>query len=90
MLVVQNVGHDAEKARNKKAALGTDVVIENFSKEDVNVYDALDDIRDVDKKTKKTLLKVGVDTESEERAGSFLQMDNLMYTPSHHLRKSRS
>lgn len=75
MLVVQNVGHDAEKARNKKAALGTDVVIENFSKEDVNVYDALDDIRDVDKKTKKTLLKVGVDTESEERAGSFLQMD---------------
>ena len=75
MLVVQNVANDALRAKDKKAALGTDVVIENFTKEDVNVFDVLDDIDDVDKKTKRTLLKVGVDTESEERAGSFLQMD---------------
>jgi len=75
VLVVQNVEHDALKAKDKKAALGTDIVIENFSKEEVNAFDVLDDIDDVDKKTKRTLLRVGVDTESEERAGSFLQMD---------------
>ena len=75
VLVVRNVTHDAEKAKDKKAALGTDIVIENFSKEEVNAFDVLDDISDVDKKTKRTLLKVGVDTESEERSGSFLQMD---------------
>lgn len=75
VLVVRNVTHDARKAKDKKAALGTDIVIENFSKEEVNAFDVLDDINDVDKKTKRTLLKVGVDTESEERSGSFLQMD---------------
>ena len=75
VLVVRNVTHDAEKAKYKKAALGTDIVIENFTKEEVNAFDVLDDINDVDKKTKRTLLRVGVDTESEERSGSFLQMD---------------
>ena len=75
VLVVRNVTNDALKAKDKKAALGTDIVIENFSKEDVNAFDVLDDIDDVDKKTKRTLLRVGVDTESEERSGSFLQMD---------------
>ena len=30
VLVVRNVTHDAEKAKDKKAALGTDIVIENF------------------------------------------------------------
>lgn len=75
MLVVQNVEQAAEKARNKKAALGTDVTIENFSKEDVEVHDLLDDLNDVSNKTKKTLLNVGVDTNANERIGSFLQMD---------------
>ncbi len=72
---MRNVAQDAAKAKNKKAALGTDIVIENFSKEDINAFDVLDDIKDVDKKTQKAFLKVGVDTNSEERAGSFIQMD---------------
>ena len=75
MLVVQNVTHDAEKAKDKKAALGTDVVIENFTTEDINAFDVIDDLKDIDKKTQKTILKVGVDANSEERAGSFVQMD---------------
>ena len=72
MLIVRNVAQDAAKAKDKKAALGTDIVIENFSKEDINAFDVLDDIKDVDKKTQKAFLKVGVDTNSEERAGSFI------------------
>ena len=43
MLVVQNVTHEAEKAKDKKAALGTDVVIENFTTEDINAFDVIDD-----------------------------------------------
>lgn len=75
MLNVRNVQANAEKAKNKKAALGTDVTIENFSSEDINAFDVIDDMGDVSKKTKDALIKVGVDTESNERAGSFLQMD---------------
>ena len=73
---MRNVAQDAAKAKDKKAALGTDIVIENFSKEDINAFDVLDDLNDVDKKTQKAFLKVGVDTNSEERAGSFIQMDH--------------
>lgn len=72
---MRNVAHDAEKAKNKKAPLGADVTIENFTDEDVNALDLLDDFGDVSKKTKDTLLKVGVDTEENERSGSFLQVD---------------
>lgn len=75
VLSVRNVAHDAEKAKNKKAPLGADVTIENFTDEDVNALDLLDDFGDVSKKTKDTLLKVGVDTEENERSGSFLQVD---------------
>lgn len=75
VLSVRNVYSDAEKAINKKAAIGADITIENFTDEDVNALDLLDDLDDVDKKTKNTLLKVGVDTEENNRSGSFLQMD---------------
>lgn len=72
---MRNVLHDAEKAKDKKAPLGVDVTIENFTDEDVNALDLLDDFDDLSKKTKDTLLKVGVDTDESERAGSFLQVD---------------
>ena len=75
VLSVRNVRHDAEKAKDKKAPIGVDVTIENFTDEDVNALDLLDDFDDLSKKTKDTLLKVGVDTEENERAGSFLQVD---------------
>lgn len=41
--------------------------------------DLLDDLDDVSKKTKNTLLKVGVDTEEKGRSGSFLQVDSPIY-----------
>lgn len=72
---MRNVYHDAEKAKDKKAPIGTDVVIENFTNEDQNAIDLIDDMRDVSKKTKDALLKVGVDTEENDRSGSFLQVD---------------
>ena len=54
VLSVRNVYSDAEKAINKKAAIGADITIENFTDEDVNALDLLDDLDDVDKKTKNT------------------------------------
>ena len=75
VLSVRNVYDDAERAKDKKAALGADITIENFSDETVNALDMIDDLDDLDKQTKKDLLQVGVDTEEKNRSGSFLQVD---------------
>lgn len=72
---MHNVLQKAEKAKDKKALLGTDVTIENFTDEDKMAHELIDDMDDVTNKTKKSLLKVGVDTDEKERAGSFLQVD---------------
>ena len=75
VLSVRNVYNDAERAKDKKAALGADITIENFTDETVNALDMIDDLDDLNKQTKKDLLKVGVDTEENNRSGSFLQVD---------------
>lgn len=72
---MRNVYDDAERAINKKAAIGADITIENFTDETINAIDMIDDLDDLNKQTKKDLLKVGVDTNEENRAGSFLQVD---------------
>ena len=72
---MRNVYNDAERAKDKKAALGADVTIENFTDETVNALDVIDDLDDLGKQTKKDLLKVGVDTNESNRSGSFLQVD---------------
>lgn len=74
MLSVRNVLQKAEKAKNKKAAIGSDIDMEEFIKEDKAEHETVDSIQDVPRKVKDTLLKVGVDTSENERAGSFLQM----------------
>jgi len=75
VLNVRNVVRDAEKAKDKKAAIGQDITIENFTKEDKSAHELIDEIGDVSKKTKGDLLKVGIDAEENERSGSFLQFD---------------
>ena len=44
MLNVRNVLNDAERAKDKKAPIGVDVTIENFSDEIIDVIDLLDDL----------------------------------------------
>ncbi len=75
VLSVRNVYEDAERAKDKKAAIGADVTIENFTDETLNAIDMIDDLDDLSSQTKKDLLKVGVDTEEKNRSGSFLQVD---------------
>lgn len=75
VLSVRNVLHDAEKAKDKKAPLGVDVTIENFTDEAIDAKDLLDDLGDLSKKDQDTLLKVGVDASEEGRSGTFIQMD---------------
>ena len=72
---MRNVTRDAERAKNKKAPVGKDITIENFTKEDKSAHELLDSIEDVSKKTKGDLLKVGIDIDENERSGSFLQFD---------------
>ena len=81
VLSVRNVLHDAEKAKDKKAPLGVDVTIENFTDEAIDAKDIIDDLDDLSKKQKDAFLSVGVDTEEKGRAGSFIQMDqNNIFT----------
>ena len=72
---MRNVYENAERAINKKAAIGADITIENFTDETINAIDMIDDLDDLSKQNKKDLLKVGVDTNEENRSGSFLQVD---------------
>lgn len=72
---MRNVLQDAEKAKDKRAALGADITIENFTDEEINALDVIDDLDDLSKKTKDDFLKVGVDTDEKGRAGTFLQVD---------------
>ena len=41
VLNVRNVYEDAERAKNKKAAIGADVTIENFTDETVNALEKI-------------------------------------------------
>ncbi len=79
MLNVRNVLNDAERAKDKKAPIGVDVTIENFSDEIIDGIDLLDDLDDVSKKTKNTLLKVGVDTEEKEGQVHFYKLISPIY-----------
>ena len=72
---MRNVYEDAERAKDKKAPIGADVTIENFTDETINAIDMIDDLDDLNRQTKKDLLKVGVDTDEKNRSGSFLQVD---------------
>lgn len=75
MLNVQDALQKAKKAKKKKASIGSDIDMENFKKEDKSEHDSIENIADVPKKVKDTLLKVGIDSDESEKSGSFLQMD---------------
>ncbi|MDO5825924.1 MAG: hypothetical protein BZ137_04250 [Methanosphaera sp. rholeuAM130] len=65
----------AEKALNKKAAIGEDIDLDEYETMDVDAYEHVDSLEDLDKSDKDTLTSVGMDTTEEERSASFLQMD---------------
>ena len=75
----------AEKAINKKAAIGEDIDLDEYETMDVDAYEHVDSLEDLNKSDKETLTSVGIDTTEEERSASFVQMDqseilaNVMY-----------
>ena len=74
MLTVRNVEDKASHAINKKAKLGTDITIENYTEETIDAHEVLNKLDEVDKSTEDMLLKVGVEAEEQDRSGSFLQI----------------
>ena len=79
VLVVRNVTHDAEKAKDKKAALGTDIVIENFSKEEVNAYWMISMM--LTRKPKELYLKLVLTLNQKKDQVLSCKWINLMYFP---------
>lgn len=71
---MRNVEDKASHAINKKAKLGTDITIENYTEETIDAHEVLNSLNEVDKSTEDMLLKVGVESEEQERSGSFLQI----------------
>ncbi|WP_455645305.1 SufB/SufD family protein [Methanosphaera sp.] len=65
----------AEKAANKKAAVGADVDLDEYHASEVDAHEHLDSLDDLTKSDKETLTSVGIEIDEEERAASFLQMD---------------
>ena len=41
VLIVRNVYEDAERAKNKKAPLGTDITIENYTNDNISAFDVI-------------------------------------------------
>jgi Fe-S cluster assembly scaffold protein SufB len=68
----------ALKAKDKKAALGTDVDLESFEVE-ASGHDDVSDLRDLPEEVKKAALNVGVSLEGAS-GGAYVQMDQ---TPVH-------
>ncbi|OED30219.1 hypothetical protein NL43_03545 [Methanosphaera sp. WGK6] len=65
----------AEKAANKKAAVGADVDLDEYHASDIDAHEHLDSLNDLTKSDKETLTSVGIEIDEKERAASFLQMD---------------
>lgn len=64
----------AEKAKNKKAQIGEDIDLNQYERANIDDHEKIDSLSDLSKDDKETLKSVGVINE-DERAASFLQMD---------------
>lgn len=70
---MSGIEEKARKARDKKAAYGTDVDLESFKSESRG-YEALQSAEDLPTEVKKAALDVGVKLD-DETAGAYVQMD---------------
>ena len=73
--MLQSTLERAKKAREKKALYGEDIDLEKFIKEEAGEHERLEKATEVPKHVQDTLLKVGVDPNEKERAGTYIQMD---------------
>lgn len=65
----------AEKASNKKAAIGEDIDLNEYQAADIDAHEHVDSLEDLEKSDKETLTSVGMMTDETGRSASFLQMD---------------
>ncbi|QUH23155.1 SufD family Fe-S cluster assembly protein [Methanobacterium alkalithermotolerans] len=65
----------SKKSPGKKALYGEDIDLEKFIKEEADEHERLNKASEIPKKVQESLLKVGVDPEEKERAGTFIQVD---------------
>ncbi|MDP3065722.1 MAG: SufD family Fe-S cluster assembly protein [Methanobacteriaceae archaeon] len=73
--MLQDALKKAEKAKEKKALYGDDIDLEEFIKEEAGDHEKVTKANEVPKKVQDTLLKVGVDPREQDRAGTFIQVD---------------
>ncbi len=65
----------AEKAVDKKAAIGDDIDLDEFETVGTGEFDHLDSLEDLPNQDQETLTSVGIETDEEDRSASFLQMN---------------
>ncbi len=72
---MKSIKDKAQKAADKKSAVGKDVDLSEFHTTEIDEHEHIDSLNDLDKKDKKTLTSVGIETDEDERSASFLQMN---------------
>jgi Fe-S cluster assembly scaffold protein SufB len=72
-----NLKKKAESAIGKKAAFGEDFELEKFE-EASKISEPIEDMKELDEESQRTLLKVGVLPSEEGRAGTLLMKDNAI------------
>ena len=74
MIAKEEISERAQRAKEKKAVLGEDVDIEQFTTE-TQEHEALSSLEAISEDYKQDMLEAGIDPSEKERSGSFLQQD---------------
>jgi Fe-S cluster assembly scaffold protein SufB len=65
----------AEKAKDKKAAIGADIDLSQYTTENADEHEDIESLQDLRKKDQKVINKVGMEPDETGRSASFLQYD---------------
>jgi Fe-S cluster assembly scaffold protein SufB len=74
MIAKEEISERAQRAKEKKAVLGEDVDIEQFTTE-TQEHEVLSSLSAISEDYKQDMLEAGIEPSEKERSGSFLQQD---------------
>ncbi len=74
---MRNLDQMALEAKGKKAGLGTDINLDEYTSDAVP-HSYLEDLRTLPEEDKKRLMLAGIDAVEKDRSGTYLQMDSAV------------
>lgn len=74
---MRGLDEKALQAKEKKAALGSDIDLGSYRSDEVS-HDYVEDLSSLSESDKKRMILAGVDTEEKDRSGSYMQKDSAV------------